>query len=205
MPSPTIAPHALTSLTKVKALLNISVSTYDTLLSALVSEATDLIEGLCGGRRFLRTTYTQEEYDVTGRKVFLKNRPITTISAFQYRSGSLSSPTWTDCPADSYLPDLNAGYIETFGSVPCGMRAVRVTYTAGYLIDFTDEWNTAVHTLPTDITKVCTELAGAAFNRRQAAGISSQGTEGQNVSFAEAAKPTEEQMAVITRYANTWI
>lgn len=171
--------YALTTATKVKARLpNLTgVSTFDSLITELIDDVTDFIEKFCG-RRFKKTTYTQEIYDgyssSRGLKetLRLKNFPITTavgVTSFQYQTGT---STWADFQSTDYIVDYDAGILQMLnGKFPEGFRNIRVTYEAGYTIDFTTEAN---HTLPRDIENLATKLVIREFKRREHIGKSSE-------------------------------
>jgi len=82
---------------------------------------------------------------------------------------------------------------------------IHIVYTAGFKIDFTQEFDTDFHTLPFDITMLANELVSLLFNRRTNAGIVSETTEGQSVSYVNPSllsdkEFTESQRAIITKY-----
>lgn len=191
--------YAITTTAKVKALLNLTSTdaARDALIDTLVSAVTDFIEGFCGGRRFKSTDYV-ETYDTNNSdKVFLKQRPATAITTVEYRAGVPSNPTWMTYNADGYLKYLTEGYVKFFARFIPVPQAIRVTYTAGYLIDFTNELS-ATHTLPFDLTQVATELAATMFNRRYAGGIDREATEGQLIIWSSLL--TDVQKSILKKY-----
>lgn len=189
--------YALTTTAKVKAHLGISVSTYDTVIDTIVNWTTDFIEGYVG-KRFKETTYTQEEYDGGVHCLFLKNYPVTTLSAFEYAQGLPSSPTWTAFSANDYKLYGNEGYIKSLaGTFANGSRNLRATYTAGYKIDFANEL-TSTHTLPFDVTMVATQLSAKIFDKRFSEGKSSENVEGQSINWMSELTP--EQKSVLGKY-----
>ena len=175
--------YALTTVAKVKAYLGITSSDYDAVIELIVNQQTSLIEGYCGGRRFLAADYVDVVDAKGGKRLFFNNYPVRTFTSLEYRSGTVSSPTWVTYDANSYLKYLAQGYLQFFGKLPCVPQGMRLTYNAGYLIDFTAETNATLHTLPFDLTMAATELAANEYNRRQAQGITSMTTEGQSITF----------------------
>lgn len=177
--------YALTTTTKVKLYAGVD-SNYtddDALIDSLVSQVTDFIEAYCGDRRFLSTSYTEVRDSVDGRCVFLDQFPITALTLVEYRGGTPSVPNWITYQADGYLGYLNAGYIKFYARLPTVSQGLRITYTAGYLINFNNEL-TAAHTLPFDLTQVATELCAKQYNLRKSQGIEKMQTEGQLVVFS---------------------
>jgi len=200
--------HNLTTVDKVKTLLGITGSTHDSVIELLVNQVTDFVESFCGGRRFKETTYTNEEYDApAGDKVFLRQLPVTgSLSSVQYRSGTISTPTWNNFSADDYLLYGKEGYIKFFATVAViatREKSLRFTYTAGYKIAFADETDPLLHTLPFDLTMAATQMAAKLFNLRASQGIKSESTEGQSVTYADPGQAlalAPEVSAVLEKY-----
>jgi hypothetical protein len=179
----TVVPYAITTRDKVKTLFGITDATNDSLIDQIVNGVTDFIESYCD-RRFKKTTYTNETYDTKDgqSKIFLKNYPVASLSAVEYRAGTISSPTWITYDANGYLLYGQEGYVKFFGKFPEVAQGMRFTYSAGYDIDFANE-GSASHTLPLDLTLVATELSAKVFSTRQSQGITQMSTEGQSVTF----------------------
>jgi len=185
---PDVVPaDALTTIEKVKDFLGIAESdtSSDDFINQSITYVTALIKSFCGGRQFLEQEY-EEIYDSFRgrRKIFLKQRPVSEVTDVSYRSGTPTNPVWISYNADGYLPYLPEGYIHFYAQLPQVAQGFKITYTAGYLIDFTDEFDDTKHTLPQDITMAATEMIGTIFNTRKAAGISSETTEGQTISYS---------------------
>ncbi len=177
--------YALTTTAKVKTFLGITVSTYDTLIDSLVNQATDFIESFCGRRRFLSSTYSNEIYDSrNGRCVFLNNYPVSSLTAVEYRGGTVSNPVWNTYSADGYLLYGKEGFVKFYAVLPEVSQGLRFSYVAGYLIDFANETDYTKHTLPFDLTQLCTELCARSYNLAKAHGIEMMSTEGQMVKFS---------------------
>lgn len=172
--------YALTTEARIKTRLGITQSGFDTLIKRLMYGVTDFIEKEAGGRRFKETTYTQELYDGSPLNdedtvvpyLVLKNAPVGTISALQYRTGSRSLPTWVDVATDDYEPRSPEGILRFWGGVPKGVRNIRITYTAGYKVDFSNEFDDTLHTLPYEITDLAERLVVKRFKKREKEGVS---------------------------------
>jgi len=180
-----------TTAEKVKARLSNYQDEWDELVDDVVRQASARIETYCE-RVFGRATYTQEIYDGVNsngqpvQRLFLKQFPVVSIATLEYRSSKAATDTWAAYNAYDYDIDLPAGILTLVGDTfPSGLRNVRITYVAGYLIDFTDEENTSVHTLPADITWAATEIALRIFNNRQRAGEASENNGGSTISKLE--------------------
>ena len=196
--------YALTTNARVKARIEITVSTLDTVIDTMIASVTDFIEQQCGGRRFKETTYTNEVYDgsIVGVNpqplpyLILKNAPIASISAFEYRNGTRTSPVWTAFQDDNYEPMNSRGIVKV--DLPAGYQNIRVSYVAGYKIDFTDEDNVAVHTLPFELSDLAERLVIKRIKRRESEG-KSQETLGQST-IAWGAFLEDADKDIITRY-----
>lgn len=196
--------HALTNLDRVKLRLGITTTGFDELLIELINSVTDWIEGECGNRRFKETTYTNEIYDGSKtdeenkKYLILKNTPITNLISFQYNGGTISSPVWVDFLKDNYQLLDKEGMIYVYGGLPIGLRNIRVSYTAGYKIDFADENDITKHTLPFDVSNLAERLVVKAFKRREAVGQSGESMGDSNVNWYDHLE--EEDKSVINRY-----
>lgn len=183
MPS-VLSPHALTTATRVKERLTISVTTWDNLFERMINSATDFIERMAGGRRFLETVYTSEVYsggDGLQRMITLNNFPVTALSAAQYRAGVPGTPDWTSFQTMEFelIADREPRRVRVYNVAPAGQNNIRFTYTAGYKINFADEL-AATHTLPFDITDLCERLVIWKWKKREAEGKTSEvGAEAQ--------------------------
>ena len=184
--------YGLTTVTRMRNRLAITVtdSTLDSVITRMIYAATDYIERYCGNTRFLRLTYTNEIYNGSDPDdgtplpyLVLKNQPLSSVTALQYRVGERSSPSWVDFGANDYEPDYELGIIRMFGKLPYGTQNIRVSYVAGYLIDFTNENDGALHTLPHEISDLCERLVTKLFKRRQSEGRSQEGFESSAITW----------------------
>ena len=180
----TTSVYALTTIDKVKDYIGVTDTSLDTVIASFINGVTDFIQGYCGGRNFLSQSYV-ETYDTrrNHRKIFLKQFPATAVSDVSYRSGTPTNPIWVTYNADSYLKYLPEGYLYFYGFLPEIHQGLRITYTAGYLIDFTNEFDTTKHTLPYDLTLAANSIIALEINTRKSKGISLEMTEGQRVQY----------------------
>lgn len=191
--------YALTTKERIKERLGISVTGFDTLIDHLIANITSFIENECGGRRFKKTTYTNEIHDGDGKKYLkIKHAPINSISSFQYNGGTVSSPVWTNFLADDYQLLDKEGMIYVAGGMLRGLRNIRVTYDAGFLIDFANETDTTKHTLPFDISGLAERLVVKEFKRREDIGKSGESIGDMTINFF--ADLEAEDKAVLERY-----
>jgi hypothetical protein len=169
--------YALTTKTRVKERLQITTTSFDDVLERMIASATARIENITG-RRFKSTTYTNELYDGSDEYgspkmiTITKNAPISSFGGFAYKSGANSNPSWVTVSQDNYDIALDSGIIYT--TMPSGIQNIRMTYTAGYSIDWTNSFTTT-HTLPFEITEVCERAVVKLFKKRDSEGRSQEG------------------------------
>lgn len=196
-------PYAITTTTKVKAQLNLTSTdaNRDAFIDDLCSAVTDFIEAYCGGRRFMATDYI-ELYDTYNSNVLILRQPkVNSVSDVSYRTGLPSAPTWVTYYVNGYIVKAGAGIINFFSKFVAFPQAFRVTYNAGYLIDFTNFADPTKHNLPHDLTQVATELVTEMFNTRFSQGVVTETTEGQTIDYANIVKALDNNHKnVLKRY-----
>ncbi len=194
-----ILPYALTTVARIKTRLTITANSFDTLFLYLINNATDFIEGECN-RRFKETTYTNETYSPQGgRFVVLRQCPVSSVTSVQYRVGLKSNPSWTDFLTDSWelMEDGQSGIIEILGLLH-GTNLFRVSYVAGYKINFANYGDNSTHTLPADITDLCERLAVRWFKRRELGGKESESIQRSSINWKDSLD--SEDQKVLDRY-----
>jgi hypothetical protein len=176
--------YALTTKTRVKARIELTSTALDDVIDSMVYAVTDFIERKCQ-RRFKRTTYTQEVYsgshlNQAGSRIkhlILKNAPIISISALQYNAGTFGSPSWVDFTSEDYTIMAEMGVVLFPNGMPSGYNNIRVTYVAGYLIDYTSyatALNETNHTLPVDLSDLAERMVVKLIKRRESEGRASE-------------------------------
>lgn len=187
--------YALTTLARVKGSLGILDTSSDSYLTDSINQASAWAQNYCGGRNFMSQSYT-EIYDTrqNSQKIFLRQRPVTNDNisggmVVNYRSGIPTNPIWVLYDPNSYVVYKPEGYIHFYGMLPKVHQGLQITYTAGYLIDFTNEYDVTKHTLPEDLTWAVTQLVSREFNMRQAKGLMMMMTEGQRLQFRDTLDP----------------
>ncbi len=162
--------HALTTVARIKDRVTITASSHDAELIRIINGITDFIELYCA-RRFKSTAYTNEVYSVRSnmlKSLRLKNSPVTALTTLEYSVGTPSNKSWTAYIADDYElhEDGKSGLVRVYGIMPQGVNTMRATYTAGYLIDWSN-YGTSSHTLPADLTEVAERMVVKAFKMRE--------------------------------------
>lgn len=208
----TLETYALTQVNDVKSILDIAsaTTTWDQTFIELINSATLWIENYCGGRRLGNTTvptYTQETYDgpefedEKSNWLYLDNFPVTAFTTIEYRTGTSSYATFDSSAYETYA---DRGAIYFHGGVPRGRKAVRVTYSAGYKIDWTTQAN---HTLPHDLTLACRLLVAQMFNKRKSQGIQSEkiGTWALSYETPEDSAMSDQIKDILARYRRVFV
>lgn len=179
--------HALTTLARVKNRLGIpdATTTFDTLLERGIMIVTGMIESACSDRRFLNGAHANEVHNVElGQTVlYLRHWDVTALTLIEYNYGTPGVPAWTTLVADNYalMDEGRNGKIRLYTGFQ-GVNAIRVTYTAGYLIDWANEFS-ATHTLPFEITDLCERLVIAKFNKRTDEGKAIQSSQEMSITW----------------------
>lgn len=194
--------YALTTTSRVKDRLGMSESNNDTVIDRLINGATEFIEGETR-RRFAETTYTDEVYSISDngiRFLILRNAPVSSITRIQHRTGTKSSPSWTDFLSDNYFleGDGESGVVQFFGDLPKGPNTVRATYTAGYKINFSNAGDNSTHTLPHDLSEFCERLVERMFRRINSEGKDQESFDGGSISWSRQLTAIDKE--VIARY-----
>lgn len=106
---------------------------------------------------------------------------INGIINFQFRAGPPSNPNWTNFIYDQYelINDGKAGVVRIYGVLP-GLynNMARLTYVAGYAVDWPNAGNETTHTLPADISDTVENIVVRTFKRRIFAGKVSEALDG---------------------------
>ncbi|CAB4151586.1 gp6 domain containing protein [uncultured Caudovirales phage] len=193
--------YALTTIVRVKDRLQITTTLFDDVLNRMVAAATGRIEQITG-RRFASTTHANELYDGSDDYGFaksttiLKNAPVTSIGGIAYKTGLNSAPIWTTMSQDTYNVALVDGIVYT--TMPTGRQNIRMVYTAGYEINWSDTYGTT-HTLPYDVTDVCERLVVKMFKKRDSEGRSQESFGESSITW-EKGLIDEQEMNIILGY-----
>lgn len=111
---------------------------------------------------------------------------VSGLISFEWRAGTPTFPSWTSFILDQYelVNDGKAGIVRIYGVMPrLYSNSVRLTYYAGYLVDWANAGNYTTHTLPSDISSTVENLVVRRFKRRFQAGKSSEALEGATTSW----------------------
>jgi hypothetical protein len=190
----TISANATTGASGVALVITDQSVAYDAVLTRMINWATSFINNECGVTSFVQQTYANDTYSIDSARqdtLLLRNTPVFSLSSFQWRAGTPTNPSWTDFIPDQYelinprtdpisgLVWYPSGMIRIYGVLPTiNSNMIRVTYVAGYPVDWANAEDRSTHLLPGDLTSVCENLVVRRFKRRQLAGQNSQSLEG---------------------------
>ncbi|MFK7088680.1 head-tail connector protein [Chromobacterium violaceum] len=157
----------LTTLSNVKAWLNLPGAENDALLTRLIDAASAFIESWCG-RRFAVQAYT-EHRDGTGKDMLMFGAwPVTAVASVVIDGQPI--PPAADFAASGYRFDELALVLQGYRFAR-GRRNVAISYTAGYA------------QIPADIEQACIDLVALRFKERDRIGHQSKSLAGETVTF----------------------
>lgn len=144
----------LCALADVKTYLGITDTNSDAVLSALVANASAMIESFCN-RVFAQASYTETRNGNDNYRLFLAHGPVTAVSSVSI-DGVAIAPAASPVNAGFVFDDLMV-YIRP-GGYPCsftrGVQNVVISYTAGFA------------TIPADVAQACVELVASKYAKR---------------------------------------
>jgi len=195
----------LTTATLVKSQLQITGSTYDTIIGTIVSAVDKWIEGKTGVTidDEAVVTVTEEVVDSLGTlTIRVKYKPITEITKIEYKeSDGVTWTEYTDETAANIDFDDEGNEIFTLYVVAGkGKRNIRVTYKAGYVADTAGDGSPS-RNVPDDLEQAATSMACAIFNRRGNEGVKTSSMEGLSQTFEDITKSDPLVRQVLTQYS----
>lgn len=111
---------------------------------------------------------------------------VSGLMSFQWRPGTPSSPSWIDFIVDQFelVEDGKAGLIRLYGVMPrLYNNSVRLSYWAGYLVNWANAGDGVTHTLPSDLTSTCENIVVRNFKRRDLAGKTAEALDGATTTW----------------------
>ena len=193
-----LQPHALSNLQRLKGRLQITNTENDAVLERMINGATGYIERYCN-RRFKRATYTNEVHNVVGSaqdSILTRQIPVISIASMQYRAGTPATPSWTSFTTDQFeiAGDGMAGIVRVYGGISRGTNNVRLTYTAGFLIDFANITDSALHTLPDEISDLRERIATKLWKKRDGEGKQQSSFDGASVTWENLISESDKEV-----------
>lgn len=182
--------------------MGIASDKYDSVLVQLINQVSGFIERFTK-RTLKETTYTNEVYDgPPSDTIVLRQFPVSSVSSFQYRETNDETDDWGTFNATTEYRVHADGRIQLingeFQNVP---RKYRVTYVAGYKIDFANEQTPTSHNLPPELEYATHKLVAALFNTRKSEGFGKVAVGDSNVTVQAAVFSSDEVKAILDKYA----
>lgn len=191
--------YALTTVARLKAFLEITATTYDTIFEIIINAITDEVENNCH-RRFIKTIHTKEVVIGDGsNQIVVANLPIISTETFKLYEDN--DGTWEEISSNDYHFDNESGIIDLDYSFHKGRRYA-VDYTAGY--NFA---NTGATLIPlsdvalSDLEYVVWKLCSRSFNNRKSdSSIQSMRLYNYQVTFGKGMAEDDDINKIINRY-----
>jgi hypothetical protein len=189
----------LTSLTRVKALLEQTETDWDDLITGLVGAVSQRCASYCN-RDFARRERV-EYHDGGGQYLFFKGLPVATVASIH------GSDTWewdenNLVPAADYQL-LPAGLVAyRYGAWPYGPKALKVTYTGGYDAIFEGDGSPpeGYNPPPDDLEMAARTQAAYDFRRRKDIGLESVSFPDGSIQKVNSGEFLPSVKAVLNRY-----
>lgn len=127
----------IVDLAEAKAELNITVDTYDTILSRWITAISELVDAACGP--VVVRTVTAEAHNGGGSVLFLRQYPVLSVTTVtEYASGTPTTLTAEALDtAGTFRFDANLGTVtrrSSWNNYPFAASGVLVTYKAGSFV-----------------------------------------------------------------------
>lgn len=178
--------YALVGLNDAKSFLDYTGSDSD--MELLINAVTEYIEGRTG-RRFVSTTYTQEEFDGSGNEQVCMNQyPIVAWTSLEKRNSFDNTDDWDTINADEYWRDDSAGIITKTTIFSKGKNNYRATYQAGFV------------TIPYDLQFLTMSLIDHFIKLKKGSGIKSESLGDHTITFEGILQINPNLMEILKRY-----
>jgi len=169
----------LTTQTLVKSHLNLTGTTFDTVITTIVNAIDAYIErktGVVVGAETVSVIANEIAHSRDTLTIWTLKKPIVSITNIEYKDANGDWNTY----ADETIADVDFDGNEIYPRhrvVSEGRRNIRLNYTAGYVADTAGN-GTPDRDVPTDLELACTLIAAGIFNQRNQVGVKSQTTLG---------------------------
>jgi uncharacterized phiE125 gp8 family phage protein len=194
------ARKGLTTLARAKTWFGPFSDTYDGMLIMAINHATRMIEQHTG-RNLLSQSHTEYLDGKGTAELTLKNYPVTAVASFSYRAANDNVDSWYAYDADDEYRWYEDGRVQNLiGKFSDVGKKYRAIYTAGYKVDFDNENDISLHTLPEDLEYVCLKLVSAMFNTRRSEGFSSTSQGDMSVTMKGVMMKDPEVKELLAKY-----
>lgn len=171
-----VSAEALISLQEVKDFLGITSTSEDALLEILVDAASQAIEGYLRGTWVVQRS-TAEEYErPQGNRVFLRHRPIVSVT-------SIADPSGQTIPATDYEIHNAQGFLMLTNAwqIPRGTSSQRSFYTITYVAGMV----TVTANVARRFKQACQMFVASLRSRGKSSGVIERSVGDLSVRYAE--------------------
>lgn len=180
----------LCTLDDVKAFLSITDTNNDSLIGALITNASKLVNNATN-RNLLSASYSESYSGRGGWRQGVDNYPITAVASVTVND--MSIPPVNGQIGPGYLYDDNMVYLRGYTYLR-GIRNVEITYTAGYDPSL----------IPADLVQATVEIVAVKFRRRLSLEVSGKTLNGETISFTTSDIPASAK-GVLKQYTRRFI
>jgi hypothetical protein len=190
---------ALTTLTKAKALLELTEDDWDGLITELIGAVSQRSASYCN--RDFENKSRIEYHDGGGQYLYLKGLPVASITSI-YGSDTWEWDAGNLIPAGDYQL-LSAGMVAyRYGAWPYGPKALKVTYTGGYDAFIEEEGSPpeGYNPPPDDLEMAVRTQVAYDFRRRKDIGLESVSFPDGSIQKVNSGEFLPSVKAVLDRY-----
>ena len=163
----------LTTLAKVKTLLELAETDWDGLINELIGAVSERCASYCN--RDFENKSRVEYHDGGGRYLYLMGLPVVGSITSIYGSDTWEWASGDLINADDYFLHASGMLGYRYGAWPYGPKALKVTYTGGYDAFYEGEGSPpeGYNPVPDDLEMAARTQVAYDFNRRKDVGLES--------------------------------
>ena len=163
----------LTTLAKVKTLLELTETDWDGLINELIGAVSERCASYCN--RDFENKSRVEYHDGGGRYLYLMGLPVVGSITSIYGSDTWEWASGDLINADDYFLHASGMVGYRYGAWPYGPKALKVTYTGGYDAFYEGEGSPpeGYNPVPDDLEMAARTQVAYDFNRRKDVGLES--------------------------------
>ena len=189
----------LTTLAKVKALLELTETDWDGLITELIGAVSERCASYCN--RDFENKSRVEYHDGGGRYLYLRGLPVVGSITSIYGSDTWEWASGDLIDADDYFLHASGMVGYRYGAWPYGPKALKVTYTGGYFAFYSGDKPPEGYNPPPDGLEMAARTQVAYdFNRRKDVGLESVSFPDGSIQKVNSGEFLPSVKAVLNRY-----
>ena len=189
----------LTTLAKVKTLLELAEPDWDGLITELIGSVSERCASYCN--RDFENKSRVEYHDGGGRYLYLMGLPVVGSITSIYGSDTWEWASGDLINADDYFLHTSGMVGYRYGAWPYGPKALKVTYTGGYFAFYTGATPPEGYNPPPDDLEMAARSQVAYdFNRRKDVGLESVSFPDGSIQKVSSGEFLPSVKAVLNRY-----